>query len=376
MAQATVTSTPVRNVSAPAPSKTPVLFVLCLFAAVAGIAGTGVWWFTRKPKVETAENYVPGAPRHRVLEMQGSVPSQTGASIAMAKTTGEEKAKAAAAKSTTPKPAGKPAPGAAKPAPAKTPSKPTVTNNVAAKPPIVVKAPPMEGPLAEEGFAYGAGDAFLSATPSGGWTGSWKATGAQVEAGSLAYDSHRQGGGRVVMAAGSETRSVSRVLGPTTKLTPAGAKEAHWYFATLVQHGDGTPAAGGGVRIYPLDPSGDSKGFQIAIEDLGTNIQISIPGGGAPVTMPDAGKPVFLACRMDWINPKDGKWDFTASLVVNPPMSAKSFAEAGKPIVLSVKGMHPLEESGVMARKGEGAAITRLDEIRYEPHWVDVVFKK
>jgi len=240
-----------------------------------------------------------------------------------------------------------------------------------------VPATPVTRPEAfvQESFAYADAAELAGQKEGRGWGGAWQGEGAAIRNVSLEYSLHPKSGGTLVIPPSKEAVTLSRVSGPTSRFFADQKNTRHWYFAALINHSDRSPAAGGEVRIYPLDATATGTSFYIGIADVGTTLRISMPGAPAPLMLPNMNKPMLLVCRFEASEPKAGKWDFMASLLVNPNLVAAGFKQAGAPLVATVKNSAMPPQSGVSIRKDAGPATTEVDEIRYGHHWTEMSFK-
>jgi serine/threonine protein kinase len=352
----------------PAHKKSNVALLAFLLTAAVGAAGGGAWWFTR----DRAESSRPSSAA------TSSRPPTTSVTAPVAKPEPRalpEKVLAGASKAKAKSNASKPKPEAARPA-----EKPTakVVAAPATNPAVPyggTKLPLGEIFIATESFAYPEGAELGSQSTGTGWAAAWKGAGATIEKASIDFPSHPAEGGSLRFSSEKEDILWERPVGPLKQFLREPAKGGHWYFTALIQQSENTPGAGGELRLIPFDSADGQPPIQIVIRNAGKGLKIAMPGGNAPVDLPDASRPVFVLCRIGFANPKDGKWDITALLLVNPKIESASFAGGGKPIAVSAPGIALPKELVMQIRKARGDSTTLIDEIRYGRHWEEMTFK-
>jgi hypothetical protein len=253
---------------------------------------------------------------------------------------------------------------------------------VVAKPPTPTKGPyggsalPLEKIfIATESFDYPE-DAELNSQSAGtGWAAAWKGTAASIQKGSLSIPSHPAQGGSLRLSAGETDIQWERPIGPLKQFLRDPVKGGHWYFTAIVQQTDAKPGAGGELRLIPFDSADSKQPIQIVVRNSEKGLNIAMPGASTPVDLPDVSRPVFLLCRISFLNPKEGKWDVTASLLVNPKVESASFVGGGKPIITTQTSIAVPPQLVMQIRKARGESITLIDEIRYGRHWEEMTFK-
>jgi serine/threonine protein kinase len=229
--------------------------------------------------------------------------------------------------------------------------------------------------IATESFEYPEDVKLDSQSAGTGWAAAWKGTKAQIEDTSLSYPSHPSQGGSLRIAAVEEDVQWERPIGPLKNFLRDPNKGGHWYFTAIVQQTNEKPGTGGELRLIPFDSADAKQPVQIVVRNVEKGLNITMPGAPAPVELPDASQPVFLLCRISFLNPKEGKWDVTAMLLVNPKIASPTFAGGGKPIVSTQPSVEVPPQMAVQIRRARGESITQIDEIRYGRHWEEMTFK-
>ena len=228
--------------------------------------------------------------------------------------------------------------------------------------------------ITTEHFAYTAGEDLDGQASGHGWARPWTGGGARVEASSLNYPPHPVEGGSLLIPATEEELGWARPIGSMKRFMREPGKKGHWYFSAIVQHSDETPGPGGELRLNPMDPVDARNPFQIVVADNGPGLRISLSGAKGAIELPDAGKPVFLLCRIE-LSPRTYFWDLNAQLLVNPDTKSPNFGGGGQPLTASFANVRLPEQFGMSIRRLRGQAISRLDEIRFGRHWEEMTFR-